>query len=169
MNKKFWKTFKTFLSDKAKSSEKLILVENDNNIRDDSELSKIFNNYFSNLAASLKIKSWPNPEPVTLTEDPVSFAIRKFANHPSILKIRSHHLNSLQEPFEFRPFSQNEVAKEISKLDSSKSSSGEIPTKILKDHVDIYLPIVTNFFNAARCNNICPNDMKFADISPIFK
>ena len=168
MNKYFWKTFKVFLSDKDKSSEKLILVEDNNIITDDDELAKIFNYYFSNLATSLDIKSWPNPETLDLNEDPVSYAIRKYANHPSINKIRSQP-TSISNTFEFHPFSQDEVAKEIKKLDSSKRSSGDIPIMILKNHINIYLHTFTNFLNAARCNGICPNAMKLADISPIFK
>ena len=56
MTKKFWKTFKVFFSDKMKSADKIILVENENIISKDDEIATIFNDYFSTLASKLDIK-----------------------------------------------------------------------------------------------------------------
>ena len=167
MNKKFWKTFKVFFSDKVKSSGKIILVENDNIITDDNELAIIFNKYFSNLASTLDIRKWPNPEAFDLNENPVSFAIRKYANHPSILKLKSQQITEII--FEFKQISQEEIVKQIKKLDTGKSSSGDIPIHILKNHVNIFLPYLTDCLNAAINNGYFPNEMKLADVSPIFK
>ena len=51
--KKFWKTIKTFFSDKSSNSEKISSIEKDRVIFDDSKIAEIFNQYFSNTVQDL--------------------------------------------------------------------------------------------------------------------
>ena len=51
--KKFWKTIKTFFSDKSSNSEKISSIEKDRVIIDDSKIAEIFNQYFSNTVQDL--------------------------------------------------------------------------------------------------------------------
>ena len=55
-NKTFWKTVKPFLCNKGNTNQKkIILVENDEIIRDDNENADIMNEYFVNVTKSLDI------------------------------------------------------------------------------------------------------------------
>ena len=48
-NKKFWKTVKPLFSDKIKNQSKIVLVENDEVISDDCQVTEIFNNHFATI------------------------------------------------------------------------------------------------------------------------
>ena len=48
-NKKFWQTVKPLFSNKVKAKTVIKLVENDVMIEDESEIAKIFNEYFVNI------------------------------------------------------------------------------------------------------------------------
>ena len=55
-NKKFWKTIKSFFSDKSNNFENISLIENGNLLADDFETAETFNKYFQNLVPKLGIK-----------------------------------------------------------------------------------------------------------------
>ena len=90
-NEKFWKTVKSSFSDKSNNFESIPLEENDSIISDDNEAANIFNEYFSNLVEGLK-----HHVPENLVnhyckgEDPISSAIPKYQNYPSITAIRKY-------------------------------------------------------------------------------
>ena len=52
-NKKFWKTVKSFFSDKSNNFENISLIENGNLLIDDFEIAETFNKYFQNLVSNL--------------------------------------------------------------------------------------------------------------------
>ena len=55
-------------------------------------------------------------------------------------------------------------------LDGSKATPvGDIPTDILKQTTDIHLPIMTQIINMSIDNNCYLDDLKLAEISPVFK
>ena len=56
-----------------------------------NKIKILMNDYISNLAISLAIKKWPNLQR-NEDEDSVSLAIRKYENHPSIVKIKSNSI-----------------------------------------------------------------------------
>lgn len=165
-NRSFWKTFKPLFSTKYAPAEKIILVENDEIISNDLILSEIFNEYFSNVAHSLDIFAWPEPETLAM-EDEISHAIRKYANHPSIIKIKSVY-NS-ENKFEFEHVLPETVKSFVRKLNPNKMSSGNLPTSLLKEYIDVYCVEFTDCINASINNGIFPANMKLGDISPIFK
>ena len=167
MNKQFWKTFSPFFSSKSLHSEKLILIENNDIVTEDKSISEILNDHFVNISKSLDIKKWPEPANLTVSEDVVSRAIRKYSDHPSIIKIKSMFNQSAK--FEFKHILPDDVTKQIKKLKESKSSRGDIPTKFIKNFSDIYLYSFTDTMNNSINDDIFPSNMKLADVTPIFK
>ena len=57
-NRKFWHTVKPFLSDKVKSREAIILVDNENIKSNENEMANTFNDFFSNIVKNLKIPEY---------------------------------------------------------------------------------------------------------------
>ena len=74
------------------------------------------------------------------------------------------------EKFYFRNVKDDEVRKCIMNLDGFKATHvGDIPTDILKQTIDIHLPIMTQINKMSIDNNCYPNDLKLAELSPVFK
>ena len=46
---------------------------------------------------------------------------------------------------------------------------GDIPADMLKVTLDIHLPLITNFINLLFENRCFPDDLKLAEVRPIFK
>ena len=68
--------------------------------------------------------------------DPVELAIKKYKNHPSIIRI--HQEGYSNNKFSFTPISQQDIHDIINNIDSSKAYQKEnIPPKILKDNIDM--------------------------------
>ena len=55
-NKKFWKTVKPFFTEKNKTTNNIILTENNQTVRKDKAIFQIFNNYFTNITKGLKLR-----------------------------------------------------------------------------------------------------------------
>ena len=83
-NETFWKTLKTFLLDKATSTQKITLIDNDKIVKNDGDIAGVLNTFFSDL----KIPDYNNCHPLTENiQEPVLKAIVKYRNHLSILTI----------------------------------------------------------------------------------
>ena len=64
----------------------------------------------------------------------------------------------------------SEVRKEILNLSFKKAAkNGDIPAKILKKSVDIYIKEIRFIINDCIENGIFPDDLKLVDVLPIFK
>ena len=91
-NKTFWKTIKPFFSEKNKNSKKIILVENEEIIRDDKKNAEIMNSYFVNIATNLDIPEFETEKlpanAVFECVEPIDNIIYKYNKHISILKIK---------------------------------------------------------------------------------
>ena len=93
-NKSFWRTIKPFLSSKGThDNHDIILEENGNLIKDNKELSEIFNNFYVNIVESTTGKKpMASNLPSNCSHDEeLDHIIRQFNNHPSILKIKEKH------------------------------------------------------------------------------
>ena len=87
-NKRFWKTVKPLLSNKSKSSDKIILTEHDSIITDNEEIAETLNDYFINIVDSFKI-----PTGISNLND-IHYMTDFFRNHHSTNKIKEHvHTN----------------------------------------------------------------------------
>ena len=164
-NRLFWRTIKPSFSDKIKKNENITLVEKQDIISDDCEIAGIFNEYFGNIIGNLGIK-YDDREPIN--SDPVMNAISLYEKHPSIIKIKS--LKETSSPFKFIFSNVEEVEEEINKLNVSKAiQSDDIPTKVIKENVDIFAKYVTEAFNKTITTSTFPDFLKNADIKPIWK
>ena len=66
--------------------------------------------------------------------------------------------------------SELDVKKEILNLSSKKATrKSDIPAKILKNSIKAYLPELTILINNCLNKGVLPDDLKLADITPMFK
>ena len=168
-NKKFWKQVKPIIfSDKSPRNGNILLLEDDDIIRNPTKCAEIFNRYFISAIESLEIDRTLYTNNKVYDSDPVELAIKKYKNHPSIIKI--HQEGHLNNNFSFTPISQQDIHDIINNIDSSKAYQKEnIPPKILKDNVDICAMTLTSDVNNCLKNGIFPDNLKYGDITPIFK
>ena len=54
-NKRFWKTIKSFFTEKTKTTNNIILTENYQTVREDKTICQSFNTYFTNITKGLKL------------------------------------------------------------------------------------------------------------------
>ena len=88
-NKQFWTTVKPLLSDRIKSSDKIILVVGEEIINDDKENAEILDKFFSNAVKSLKIPEYQEAHPhANDISHPIFKAIMKFRDYPSITALK---------------------------------------------------------------------------------
>ena len=143
-NKTFCKTVKLFLSDKTGNSAKIALVENNEIINNEDKIAEIFNTYFTNIVSNLKIPLDQDTDFARRIDpfgedDPITFILEKYKNHPSIIAIKSFcHEN---ETFNFEAIKRDDVLKKINSLDRSNTSqNGDLLTKII-EKMRSFLPI----------------------------
>ena len=165
-NKTFWKVTKPLFSEKSKSNNKIILLENDNIIPEDPKVAEIFNDFFAKTVENLNIKGYNIDHAPLENVDFVSNAIDKFNNHPSILRINIQ----VNENFSFSTVKEYDFITEILRLDTRKPTSfNNIPVKILKMNQDIRAPSLCIIFNQAVCEGTYPDTLKKADLTPCHK
>ena len=94
--------------------------------------------------------------------------LEKHKNHPSVQEISQIFMINKKLTFEF--VTEDLVRKKIMNLGGSKATPiGDIFVDILKSTVDIHLQFITNSINLSIENGYFPEDLKLAEVSPIFK
>ena len=74
---------------------------------------------------------WPSNEKYkSIQNEKVITIIKKFENHPSIMKIKSKY--AIQEKFSVKSVTVKDVENNIKNIPNIKASGGEIPVNILK-------------------------------------
>ena len=135
----------------------------------DENISSALNDFFSNVVSSLNIPPYKDPS-VNLDqfEDPVLKANEKYKYHPSIKAIKERNINKV---FKFQSISRSDIKKEILSLDSSKASQeSDIPTKIIKQNVDIFTEQLFHEFEKSLFEKFeYTSLLKFANITPVHK
>ena len=118
-NKKFWTQVKPFFLDKTPRNSKIILSEGNEIISNPATCAEIFNNYVSDAVEDLDIDRALHIDYLVNYDDPVENAIKKFKNHPSILRIfqKVYPENS----FSFELISESSIHSIIIDIDSSKA------------------------------------------------
>ena len=165
-NKKFWKTIKPFFSNKVLNSNKLMLREKDVVVADEKALATLMNNYFVNVTADLDLKR--DSENFYDTPASVYNIKKKFQDHQSVLKIKKAF--NVTDLFSFHEITEDEIRKEISKLDGSKATPvGDIPAEMLKSTTDVHVSLLTKIINSSIRNGCFPDELKAAEVTPIFK
>ena len=79
------------------------------------------------LTLDLGIFDWADD---SLDRSNIFTQMSSFSNHPSIQMIKDKYQNSFN--FKFELVSTDQVIKFINEIDCNKSSSGDIPAKIIK-------------------------------------
>ena len=150
-NKSFWKTVKPFFTDKGVNHDRILLVEENETISDNNEISEKLNNFFADIVKNLNIPQYEDHLVNTDNiDEPILRAKVKFKNHQSIQLIKCHYENknntfcfNKNNTFCFSNITHTEIEKELTNLDFSKSSSNsDIPTKSIQDNIDIFTPIL---------------------------
>ena len=137
------------------------MKEKDNLVPDEKELATIMNNFFINITKDLELKKDSKGKLNNLKD-----ILKAFESHPSIEKIKK--VINTTEKLSFLNVKDGEVQKFIMNLDCSKANLvGDIPTDMLKQEIDIHLPIMTQIINMPIDNNCYPDDLKLADVSPV--
>ena len=102
-----------------------------------------------------------------MSDDPLVNTIRKYENHPSIIKINSSV--ETKQLFDFNFVSSDDISKITNSIDSTKKTSGAIPIKIVKLVNKKICKDLANCINECIKQHKFPNELKIADITPIFK
>ena len=69
----------------------------------------------------------------------------------------------------FNIFDQDEMRKIISQLTNKSCSLDPVPTWLLKQNIDIILPVITSIVNESLSSGTFPTALKVAIVSPIIK
>ncbi len=163
--KDFWNAVCPFMSSKSKSRRNIILKEEDTVVTSTSDLCEIFINFFSTAANSIG-----RPDEIDMNDtNYFQNVIEKHGNHESVQAIKAH-LGNTNVIFDFKPVNTMYVKKMLQKINTNKSTGyDDIPPKVVKlcnDELCVTLTELIN--NAFRCN-VFPDDLKKAEISPIYK
>ena len=152
-------------TDKILKDERIVFVEDDKVISAETDLAKIFKDHFENIVESLHIE---RPCKVDFDREPVANAIKNFSQHPSILKIKENTNSSAC--FSFRTVSKEDLLYQLNSLDPTKATQKcDISTNIIKKNYDILLEFLFANFNDNILTSRFPEQLKYADIKPLFK
>ena len=140
-NNTFWKTTSSLFSNKSYSTNsRITLLENGEILREESKVADTFDTFFSNVIKELIIEKDNNLLTDIIEEtDWVLKTIKKYKNHPSFVRIKS----SCKYSFYTSQDSQVELC--------------------------IMAPVLTECYNQKIKNLAFPNELKNADISPVYK
>ena len=165
----FWKTIGPFFSNKSvKQAKKLILIEQNDIVPDDSKVAEIFSKHFSEITKSLNIPEYATKDNnFTKIEDPVLRAIEKYKDHPSIVRISSFS-GTNQKRFQFKHFYPWEVRTKILTARNKKSDL-QVPMMILKQCTDSCVTPLTDLINNIVNDQNWPVELGSTNITPAHK
>ena len=155
------------MSDKSSScGDKIILQEGDKIINNTHEICEIFNTYFTSVANNIGFDDSIPPD--FYTSHGFSAMIDKHCNHPSIVKIRENISNDLV--FNFQCANAHDISKIIKSFDGKKAHGYDmVPMKLLQKSAQYIAPDISRLINNSVLESIFPSDLKFAEVSFLFK
>ena len=169
-NKLFWKTIKTFFSNKGNYGSQIKLVEKDEVLQNDYLIAKELNKFFKNAVPTLNIKEnkFITNRSSDGIADSVDKAIDKYKFHLRILLIQKHLKN--HDVFSFKTVEIGDIEKEINNINPKKATtSNSIPPKILKKSSKVSASVLHKLFNDSIEKSDFPQNWKLADITPVYK
>ena len=111
---------------------------------------------------------WPsNEKNENINNQKLTTIIKKFQNHPSIMKIKSKY--AIQEKFSVKSVTVKDIENIIKNMPNNKASGGETPLNILKQSRITYKMLADCINDAIVGENIFPDILKFGDITPVHK
>ena len=114
------------------------------------------NNFFINITKDLVLKE-DNSSNANTLEDVLTF----FNGHSRVETIRRNI--KIDEKFSFQQVIEDLVRKIVLNLDSFKA------TPVGESTVDVHLPFTIKIINLYFKNNCFPDDLKLAEVSPVYK
>ena len=156
------------MSDKNTVFSQFSIEKNNGIISDDFALFEEFSTFFEDAVRSLNVE--PDEYYLSDTENlsnPVE--IRKFENHPSVQAIKQNI--PVNKDFYFFNTEVSDILKETTALNNKKNGTfGNIPTKLIKDVSDTCAPALNDIWNnEIITQKYFPNNLKLADVTPVFK
>ena len=103
-NKKFWKTIKLLFTEKKKTTNNIILTENNQTVMEDKAICQIFNAYFTNVTKGLKLQQVDESQ--------------SFENEESCRLIRENYGG---ESFSFKSISKDDIIEAVKKITFKQS------------------------------------------------
>ena len=166
-NNLFWKTVSPLLTEKNRSyNNKITLVEGGKVLTNDAKITETFNSLFGNIVNILNI----DKDEIIFCDagDETDLLLRTMKNIANILRIKQYFKNPAEFPFV--PVDQDVIAKEIKNLDTKKAApQDDMPVKMLKLNDDIFSLYLSQIFNESIEVANFPNELKYADIIPVYK
>ena len=145
--RKSWDIIKDVINKKQHNNNTHYTLEIDGNETSDPLLvSESFNNYFVNVGPSLA-KAIPQSD-----TDPTSFI-----QHPNLYTMFAN------------PTNETEIRNIIRELKNCAPGPDGIPSVILKESSDFFIQILTHIINLSLSQGVFPNELKIAEIKPLFK
>lgn len=142
---KIWQNIRSIFGH-SKNQEKITLIDNGIETKNNQEACNIFNKFFSTIGQNLA-----NNIPASST--------CPFQNIPRV-----------RESIFLRPSSPNEIVFLIQNLNNKKSSGPDnIPAAILKANASIFAKILSQIFNLIVQTGSYPDCLKIAKVVPIYK
>ena len=169
-NKTFLKVIKPFFTNKSTFGRNIKLIEKEEILKDDTEIAEGLNLFFSDAVKSLNIaeNTYITNRVSDNLKHPVTRAIEKYKNHPSVLIIKDKIFQG--NKFSFFEVSQSGVEKEIKNLNVKKATTHKnISPKVLKTSAMVTAETLQQLFNQALTTGEFPSNLKNADVTPGFK
>ena len=148
--KKLWKTINNIIKiNKRSNAEEVILTDNEGNqIKNKTKICNIFNKYFTSIGITLS-----NDIPLVSSEHTRSFNTK--------INPQSFYLSHITE---------RETFQLIKNLNPTKTTRSDCPQiKYITMSAPAIAPTLTKIINMCIEENIFPDDLKNAEIIPIFK
>lgn len=163
--KDFWNCIKPYMSNSMQQHRNIILNEDGNIITNKKDICEIFVDFFSSVADNIGVPDELDPTCETSLTD----VYKKHESHSAILNIKQN-APKYDTEFNFSEVSPSYVARLLSKINVKKATGYDrLPPKLINvsdRHLSASLAEVINAsFSACEY----PNDMKRAEISPLFK
>ena len=166
-SKQYWTILKPFMSNKGASRNcEISLLENDQVVNNQKEVASILNDYYVNISRAIG-------EPDYMVDsDNINDIFMCHKSHRSVLFIKEYMaINYCDvEPFKFRLVSKDAVLRVITIMDGQKATGNDsIPPKLLKASAHYLCDTITFIINKCIIDSSFPDDLKLADVIPLFK
>ena len=95
--------------------------------------------------------------------------VSSYDNHPSTMSIKQHIMD-INKAYSFRNVTKEEISSAIKPLNCKKATlSNDIPTKIIQHFNEIFTNFLSNNFNSYLESGMFSNELKLAEVVPVFK
>jgi hypothetical protein len=162
-SKSFWKTVRPFMAEDSASNTAITLLEHENVVTNQSDVCKIFNEYFIDIAEDLAECQEVND---MNCEQLCDF----YSSHEAVKFIEDKVGSSNVDCFSFSHVTVKDTHNRLSKLKVNKACGFDmIPAKFIKYGAEFLSHSLTNVINLCIDYCVFPDICKHAEVSPIYK